>query len=73
MNFILFRFTGIPERYQERESKAEKQPHDSLKMNAFRLAGDMLHLVSILMMLLKITSSKSVNGQFRSLIQGSRA
>lgn len=31
-------------------------------MNLFRLAGDMLHLFSILCMLFKITSSKSVKG-----------
>jgi len=31
-------------------------------MNAFRLTGDMLHLLSILMMIFKISATKSVNG-----------
>merc|ERR1711998_420014 len=30
--------------------------------NAFRLTGDMLHLLSIVMMIFKITATKSVNG-----------
>jgi hypothetical protein len=31
-------------------------------MNVFRLAGDMMHLLSILVLLLKITGTKSCRG-----------
>jgi len=57
------------QRYQYSDSQPVKRlsivhPTQFAKMNIFRLAGDMTHLLSIIVLLLKIRATRSCRGMF---------